>query len=389
MATRPTPFDQPLARRASGRIEPRPQGPEGRMADPPAGAKRQVATYLGRAKATEEQLLNALVLVAERHERNYDLSQGATTLAIWSREHLSWLEPVVKHYGTVPSEQPEMLRAALLGGTRVGVTGELADLTDLAILAEAAEMAWTILLQGAKELRDEALADLAGQAHAHTVRQISWIRTEIDHLAPDALSVPLDVGGQAAISVPKRLTAVASIPDTVWVPATAALLLLVVGALGVLVGRPWLGPSIGPSAVLIAMLPAHPTARGWNTLVGHLGGLLAGFAAVLLVGAVNEPVVLVTGILTWPRVAAAVIAVALTVAIGIVTRSSHPPAAATTLLVALGSVATLDQSLSILAGVVIVAVLGEGIRRLRLERETPAERRAPAWSAARRRLREG
>jgi hypothetical protein len=38
-------------------------------------------------------------------------------------------------------------------------------------------------------------------------------------------------------------------------------------------------------------------------------------------------------------------------------------------------VATLDQSLSILAGVVIVAVLGERLRRFRLERETPAERR--------------
>src|SRR6187397_1109832 len=107
MATRPSPLDQPLPRRAGGRAEPRPQGPEGRMASPPAGAKRQVAMYLGRAKATEEQLLNALVLVAERHERNYDLSQGATTLAIWSREHLTWLEPLVEHYGLVPSEQPE------------------------------------------------------------------------------------------------------------------------------------------------------------------------------------------------------------------------------------------------------------------------------------------
>jgi hypothetical protein len=359
------------------------------VANPPAGAKRQVATYLGIAKAAEQQLFDALVLVAERHERNYDLSQGATTLAMWSREHISWLDRVVDHYGIVPSERPEMLRAALLGGTRVGIVGELADLTDLAVLMEATEMTWTILLQGAKELRDEALTDLASQAHAHSARQIAWIRTEIDHLAPDALSVPLDVGRQAAISVPKRFSAIASIPDSIWGPVTAALLLLVVGVLGVLVGRPWLGPSIGPSAVLIAMLPAHPTARGWNTLVGHLGGLLVGFAAVVLVGAVNEPVVLVTGILTWPRVAAAVIAVGLTVALGILTRSSHPPAAATTLLVALGSVATLERSLALLVGVAIVAVLGEGLRRLRLDRETPSERRAPARSVAQRWLREG
>ncbi|MFL5776452.1 MAG: HPP family protein [Chloroflexota bacterium] len=389
MATQQRSMERPVRGRAGSRVEPRPQGPEGRLANPPAGAKLQVARYLGVAKATEEQLLNALVLVAERHERNYDMAHGTTTLAVWSREHLAWLQPVIDHYGDVPSEQPEALRAALLGGTRAGVVGELADLTDLAVLAEQAEMTWTILLQGAKELRDEALADLAGQAHAHSVRQISWIRTEIDHLAPDALSVPLDVGGQAAISMPKRLDAIASIPDWIWAPSIAAFILLVVGAFGVAVGRPWLGPSLGPSAVLVAMTPAHPSARGYNTLVGHVGGLLAGFAAVVLVGAVNEPVVLTTGILTWPRVAAAVIAIALTILVGIAARASHPPAAATTLLVALGTVATLDSSLALIAGVALVALLGEVVRRLRLERVTPSERRAPAWSTARRWLREG
>jgi hypothetical protein len=359
------------------------------MANPPAGAKLQVAKYLGLARSTEEQLLNALVLVSERHERNYDVAQGATTLATWSREHLEWLPPLAEHYGAIPSEQPEMLRAALLGGTRPGLVGELADLTDLAILAQQAEMAWEILRQGARELRDEALVELASRAHAHSVRQIAWIRTEIDHLAPDALSVPLDVGGQAAISLPKRLDAIAAIPDSVWAPATGALILLVVGALGVVAGRPWLVPSLGPSAVLVAMMPAHPSARAWNTLVGHAGGLLAGFVAVALVGAANDPVVLATGALTPPRVAAAVIAIALTLAIGIFLRASHPPAAATTLLVALGSVATLDLSLALMAGVAIVALSGEAVRRLRLERVTPSERRAPTMSAARRWLREG
>src|SRR3954452_19199777 len=137
------------------------------------------------------------------------------------------MKPLIEHYGDVTSEQPETLRAALLGGTRAGVVCELADLCDLGVLAEQAEMTWTILLQGAKELRDEALADLAGRAHGHTVRQIAWIRTEIDHLAPDALSVPLDVGGQAAISLPKRIDAIASIPDWIWGPSVTAVMLLI------------------------------------------------------------------------------------------------------------------------------------------------------------------
>ena len=57
-----------------------------------------------------------------------------------------------------------------------------------------------------------------------------------------------------------------------------------------------------------------------------------------------------TGILTWPRVAAAVIAIVLTLVMGIATRSSHPPAAATTLLVALGSRYELDEEPCAAAG---------------------------------------
>lgn len=379
--------DVALQRSAADRAGPRPAAPEGKLANPPAGAKAQVARYLGLARANEEQLHNALLLVAERHERNYDLSHGATTLAIWASEALTWIKPLEDHYGVVPSEEPETLRAALLGGTRAGIVGELADLCDLSVLAERAEMSWTILYQGARELRDTALADLAAKARDHNRRQINWIRTEIDHLAPDALSVPLDLGGQARISIPKRADALASIPDWVWAPAASAVMLLVVGALGLAVGKPWLGPSLGPSAVLIAMMPSHPTARGWNTLMGHLGGLIMGFVAVLVVGAVNEPVVLQTGILTAPRVAAAVLAVALTVLAGTLLRASHPPAAATTLLVALGSVSTLDQAGALVAGVAIIALFGELIRRIRLERVAPAERLAPRDSIARLRLR--
>jgi hypothetical protein len=387
MATTHPTARPPLVNSAAERAGPRPEGPSGKAANPPAGAKLQVAQYLGLARATEEQLLNALTLVAERHEKNYELARGATTLALWCREHLTWMKALEEHYGAVPSEQPEMLRAALLGGTRAGIVGELADLCDLSVLAERAEMTWTILYQGGRELRDDALQDLAGRARDHNRRQINWMRTEIDHLAPDALSVPLDIAGQAKLAIPKRLDALASIPDWIWVPAATAVMMLVVGALGLAVGKPWLGPSLGPSAVVIAMTPSHPTARGWNTLMGHVGGLIMGFLAVLVVGAAAAPPVLETGVLTGPRVAAAVLALPLTVLAGILLRASHPPAAATTLLVALGSISTVDKAGAVVAGVAILALMGELLRRVRLERSTPSEKLAPKDSVARWRLR--
>ena len=55
-------------------------------------------------------------------------------------------------------------------------------------------------------------------------------------------------------------------------------------------------------------------------------------------------------------------------------------------VVALGAVATADKALNLFAGVVVVAVAGELLRRVRLERRSPAERMAPRWSDAWQRL---
>jgi hypothetical protein len=354
---------------------------------PPASVVSQIAHYLGLAWAIEVELRDALILVSERHERNYEVSRGTATLAIWSTDHIAWLEPHVARYGATEEDGPAVLRSALLGGSRGGVIGELADIADLAVLAQQASMCWTILVQGAKELHDKPLLEVASQARDHSRRQLSWLRTQIEHEAPDAIAVAHDAKGQARMALPKRPSDLASIPDPIWGPIVAGALLLGVGAVGLLVGKPWLLPSLGPTAVLLAVSAAHPSARPWNIFVGHLGGLVAGFVAVFLLGAQDAPVVLTDGQLVPARVLAAAIAVALTVLIGDLLRAPHPPAAATALLVALGSIATLDKALWIVAGAALIAILGEGVRLVRLERRVPAERRASAGSMIGTRLR--
>ena len=353
----------------------------------PAGAPNQVAYYLGVVTSLEEQLRDALVLVSERHERNYEIARGATVLAVWSAELLKKLEMMRDRYGDVPSEAGEMLRAALLGGTRIGVVGEMNDIADLAVLAERADMTWTVLYQGARELRDGVLLDVASVGRDHTRRQIAWFETMIEHEAPDAIAVVPDWSGQVAASVPKRPDAIASIPDPIWGPLAAAVLILIVGILGVALGRPWLLPSLGPSAVLFALLPAHPQTRAWNTLIGHLIGIAAGFVGIVLAGSANAPSPIVQGELVPARVVAATVAILLTVLLSGSVRATHAPAAATTLLVALGAVATADKALSLFAGVVVIAIAGELLRRVRLERRSPSERMAPRDSLASSRLR--
>ncbi len=364
-------IDAAVAATAYDPVEAAPDAPR------PAGAKKSVARYLGQVVELEVHLREALILVAERHERNYEVAQNATTLATWSSEHLAWLVPLTDRYGRLGDPRPALLRSALFSGTRFGSVGELADVTDLAVLVQKVQLTWMILRQGGRELHDAELTDVASRAHDHARRQLAWVTTMVEHISPDALAVVPDRRGQLLSSLPQRPTSISSIPDLVWGPATAAIQLLITGVLGLVAGSPWLVPSLGPTAVLVALMPAHPTARAWNTFAGHLGGLLAGFAAVWLAGAAGAPTVMGDHVLVASRVLAATIAIALTILAGAVLRASHPPAAATTLLVALGGIQTADQALALMAGVVVITVVGEGLRGIRMHRLAPAERLAP------------
>ncbi|MEG4107917.1 HPP family protein [Microcoleus sp. S13_C5] len=159
----------------------------------------------------------------------------------------------------------------------------------------------------------------------------------------------------------------ASVPDKVWAPLGAGGLILVVGLIGLLAGQPWLFPSLGPTAFLQVETPDQRSARFYNTVVGHLLGLGAGLLAVTLLGAGDAPAVLSTKELTPVRVWAAAIAIALNMLGGLLLRASHPPAAATTLLVALGGFKpTVHDTLTVIIGVLIVATVGEVLRRIRL-----------------------
>jgi hypothetical protein len=353
----------------------------------PPSTRDQVAAHLGVVKGSLDALSEGLILVAERHERNHEIHGIATVLAGWMREDVDRLAPFVERYGIKDSDQPRKLRAAVLGGVRGGLAGLLADLTDLSILAEQVDMAWLIVFQGAKELEDKPLMTTSGVGRDHAERVIRWIRTQVDHTAPEALAVGQDTSSSVAASLPKGIDRISSIPDPVWGPIASGVLILVTGALALLAGRPWLLPSLGPTAVLAGEMPAHPVTRAWNTIVGHAGGLLAGFAGVLIAGAVNDPVVMVDHVLTPGRVLASVIAIAVTVLAGALLRASHPPAAATTLLVSLGSLRTIEDAMNLMLGVVVITVAAALIRDVRTRRVTPAERMAPADSLVARFLR--
>ena len=71
----------------------------------------------------------------------------------------------------------------------------------------------------------------------------------------------------------------------------AAGLILFVGLTAYVASEPWLFPSLGPTAYLLAVLPDLPSSRLYNCVVGHFVGIGSGFAAVAIFNAWESPIV--------------------------------------------------------------------------------------------------
>jgi CBS-domain-containing membrane protein len=149
-----------------------------------------------------------------------------------------------------------------------------------------------------------------------------------------------------------------------WSSAMAAGLILFVGLTAYVASEPWLFPSLGPTAYLLASYPDLPASRPYNCLVGHFVGIASGFAALAVFNAWDSPIVPLNDV-SLPRLGAATLAIGLTVLVNHLLRSGHPPAAATTLLVALGTLQKAWSPGMIAVGVILLVVAGELLKRLR------------------------
>jgi hypothetical protein len=338
--------------------------------------------YLGIVRAAEAQLANAFTLLADRHSADPDFRDTGHLLARWSRHHVPMLAPAIARYGVRDVPDPERLRAGLFQGARVGGLGVLRDANELLALVMYVRGAWTAVFQAAMELHDLDLANVCTRAAEDVDRQLAWVKTHVRMGAAQALTVPPNRRHAVWASMPKLPTP-ASLPDAVWAPLAAAVLVGIVGVLALLAGQAWLLPSLGPTAYLLALMPAQPSTRPYNVLAGHLIGLAAGIAAVWMTGAAAAPDVLQTGTITSARVGAAVLSMAVAMVASLALGASHPPAAATTLLVALGPLRTAQDATNVAVGAAIMAAAGFALRRLRLG-EWPHRRatHAPASSGA-------
>jgi CBS domain-containing membrane protein len=142
-----------------------------------------------------------------------------------------------------------------------------------------------------------------------------------------------------------------------------------------IVKQPLLFPSLGATAFLIFETPMAEVGTPRNTIIGHTVGVAAGAVALALFGLLDAPSVYVSGV-TLGRVGAIALAVALTGGVLRLLRCAHPPAGATTIIVASGLLAKPRQLLDILIGVLLLTIAGWCLNRLL---GVPA----PVWAAPR------
>src|SRR5690348_17007389 len=144
--------------------------------------------------------------------------------------------------------------------------------------------------------------------------------------------------------------------DVAWSAVASAVVMLVAGAAAVATSSVLLFPSLGPTAVMMAHSPTHPSSRPYNAIVAHLVGLGAAFLSVAIFQIAFAPSVFQLHAVSWSRVGAAALAIALGSAVELLLGAPHPPAASTTLLAALGSFHPTWHDTGLVCGGVLLAV---------------------------------
>ena len=137
--------------------------------------------------------------------------------------------------------------------------------------------------------------------------------------------------------------------------------LAVVGMIAHLAHVTFLFPSLGPTAFIVFYAAASRQAAPRNVVCGQFLGVVAGFLAVAVLGLREVPVQLTD--ISLRRVLASLIAVALTFIVMTWLGVEHAPAAATTLIVALGLVRSFTDFAAVVAAIVCTTILAFVINR--------------------------
>ena len=135
------------------------------------------------------------------------------------------------------------------------------------------------------------------------------------------------------------------------------------GLLALVTGSPFVFPSLGPTAYLFFFSPLAEASSPRNAILGHAIGLICGYAAFAVTSGFG-PTFAAQGEVHLPRVLAAALALSATGALMALFRVSHPPAGATTLIVALGIISQPRELIVIEIAVILLTAQAFVINRI-------------------------
>lgn len=143
----------------------------------------------------------------------------------------------------------------------------------------------------------------------------------------------------------------------------AGLLFTVLGVIAWGSGKPFIFPSLGPTAFVLAFDRRSDRAQRYRIIGSHLIGGIAGLVAWIVVASgisitATPPPFSIGG---FRLAASATVSIILTSWAMIATGATHPPACATTLIVSLGLLSTLPRVGIIVGSVTILVLFHSGV----------------------------
>lgn len=165
-------------------------------------------------------------------------------------------------------------------------------------------------------------------------------------------------------SQPSRLTRAAH------VGLGAGLAIAVCSAIAAWTELPWVFPSLGPTAFLAFAAPDSPANHPRRVLLGHAIAVVCGAAAAFVCGVDASPAVLDR--VDLAHAGAVILALAATGGLTVLLDAEHPPAGATTLIVALGLLRGPRDLALIEAAVLALVLVCAALRRLGLAGPRPS-----------------
>jgi CBS domain-containing membrane protein len=140
------------------------------------------------------------------------------------------------------------------------------------------------------------------------------------------------------------------------------LTILTIGVFAWLTGTPLLFPALGPTAFILFSAPLSAAAAPRSVVLGHLTAIMIGFAVWWMISALTgEPVGVRSG---WPPIISTSLALALTCMALVRLSCPHPPACASSLVVALGATTQWHELLLMGGAVLLLTAQAVAINRL-------------------------